>query len=161
MPSFLAAAPETPMSTWYKPKKIGIWAIIGRQEANGLVPCFLYSAICSCAIAWRESWSFFPLYLACSFARSPCMAFIPRIDLIWRINRGMVTARITRVRQIMHSTQVKPEDGSIPILVKIVWKNHSTADTANLKGQRIMSKMFTGVFLLMTRLSLCRNLDNR
>ena len=62
MPSFAAAAPETPMSTWYKPKKIGIWAIIGRQEANGLVPCFLYSAnLLLCHRLGGTSWSFLPL----------------------------------------------------------------------------------------------------
>ena len=44
-----------PESTWNSAKKNGIWISIGRQAENGLVPCFLYRAICSCAMAWRES----------------------------------------------------------------------------------------------------------
>ncbi|MDI2020681.1 hypothetical protein PJL18_01190 [Paenarthrobacter nicotinovorans] len=46
---------EIPDNTWNRAKKNGIWINIGRQAEKGLVPCFLYSAICSCAMAWRES----------------------------------------------------------------------------------------------------------
>src|SRR5699024_5790013 len=58
------AMSERPFSTRKSEKKIGICSSRGRHEENGLVPDFLYSAICSCAIAWREAESVLPLYFA-------------------------------------------------------------------------------------------------
>ena len=64
MPLPLSAAVVMPERTVKRAKKNGIWISMGRQAENGLVPCFLYMAICSCAMAWRDSWSVLPLYLS-------------------------------------------------------------------------------------------------
>lgn len=66
------------LSTWKSAKKKGDWKRIGRHEANGLVPVRLYRSIVSWVIAWRDSGSVLPLYLAWIFCISGWMRRIRR-----------------------------------------------------------------------------------
>ena len=130
-----------PESTWKSAKKKGIWISMGRQAENGLVPCFLYSAICSCAMAWRESWSVLPLYLSCIFFRSGCSSCMPRWALICLTKTGIRAARMTSTSPMMDRVQVQPLAAGMPMALSPSWKPTMMAETSHLNGAKIVSKM--------------------
>ena len=134
------AALVMPDSTWNRAKKNGIWMSMGRQAENGLVPCFLYMAICSCAMAWRDSWSVLPLYLSCSFFRSGCSSCMPRCALICLTNTGIRAARITSTSPMMDSVHVQPFAAGRPMAVSPSWKPTIMTETSHLNGNMIVSK---------------------
>ena len=113
---------------------------MGRQAENGLVPCFLYRAICSCAMAWRDSWSVLPLYLSCSFFRSGCSSCMPRWALICLTNTGIRAARMTSTSPMMDRVHVQPLAAGMPMALSPSWKPTMMAETSHLNGNMIVSK---------------------
>src|SRR6478609_6288644 len=140
MPVPPALAELIPESTWNRAKKNGIWISMGRHAENGLVPCFLYMAICSCAMAWRDSWSVLPLYLSWSFFRSGCRSCMPRWALICLTNTGIRAARITSTSPMMDSVQVQPLAAGRPMALSPSWKPTMMMETSHLNGNMIVSK---------------------
>ena len=106
-------------------RKIGICTRIGRQEANGLVPVSLYSAIVSAASRSR-SWPYF----FCSSLTLGWISCMLRLDLICLTNNGISIARTTSVRPMIDSAQVPPASGSSPSSVKSQCQPTMIADTA-------------------------------
>ena len=137
IPWFWPAAELMPESTWKSAKKNGIWISMGRQAENGLVPCFLYSAICSCAMAWRDSWSVLPLYWSWSFFRSGCSSRIRRWALTCFINTGIRAARMTSTSPMMDRVQVQPPAPGIPMALSPSWNPTMIAETSHLNGAKI------------------------
>ncbi len=135
------AAVLMPESTWNRARKNGTWISMGRQAENGLVPCFLYIAICSCAMAWRESWSVLPLYLSCSFFRSGCSSRIRRWASSCFRNTGIRAARITSTSPMMDSVHVQPSAAGMPTALSPSWKPTMMTDTSHLNGNMIDSKV--------------------
>src|SRR5687768_3805438 len=140
MPSPLSRAVLMPERTVKSAKKNGIWISMGRQAENGLVPCFLYMAICSCDMAWRDSWSVLPLYLSWSFFRSGCSSCMPRWALICLTNTGIRAARMTSTRPMMDRVHVQPEASGMPMALRPSWKPTMMMDTSHLNGNISVSK---------------------
>jgi hypothetical protein len=129
-----------PERTWYRAKKNGTWISMGRQAEKGLVPCFLYKAICSCAIDWRESGSVRSLYFSCSVFRSGCRSRIRRWASSCFKNTGIRAARINRTSPMMESVHVQPLAGGMPTALSPSCKPTITADTSHLNGTMTASK---------------------
>src|SRR6478672_3395289 len=136
----LVAAAVMPERTWKSARKNGIWISIGKHAENGLVPCFLYMAICSCAMAWRESWSVLPLYLSWSFFRSGCSNCMPRWALICLTKTGIRAARMTSTSPMMDSVHVQPLAAGRPMALSPSWKPTMMMETSHLNGNMIVSK---------------------
>src|SRR5450756_1923747 len=100
------------MSTRNRAKKIGDWASIGRQDANGLVPCFLYSSMVSRVIASRDAGSLRPLYFFCSACSSGESICMPRAALICFTKSGIKMTRMMITRPTIDSAQLRPDFGS-------------------------------------------------
>ena len=92
------------LSTLNSAKNTGIWMMIGRHPANGLVPASFHSAIIS---VLRRSLSF--LYLACSSFICGCRALMARWLLICLTNSGNKSRRIAIVSSTIDSAQAAPE----------------------------------------------------
>jgi hypothetical protein len=140
IPSPCRANMLMPDRTWNSARKNGTWISIGRHAEKGLVPCSLYRAICSWAIAWRETASLFPWYFSCSFIRSGCRSRILRWAFTcWR-NTGIRAARMTSTSPMMDRVHVQPLAAGKPMALSPSWKPTMIADTSHLNGTMISSR---------------------
>ncbi len=105
-------------------KKIGIWRISGKQDANGFVPASRYSFIVSSPRRCR-SWPYF----FCSSFTLGCSSCMLRCDLICFTNSGISRIRITMVRPTIDSAHAQPPSLSRNKLKKL-WNASMIAEIA-------------------------------
>ncbi len=129
-----SAMPARLLSTRKSAKNTGAWSSTGRQEAKGLVPCFLYSAMVSRLMASRDAGSFLFLYFFWIAWSSGCTICMPREARICLKNSGIMIVLMTMTRPTIDRIQATPAPSGSPTKTKSLWHRNMIQATTHSRG---------------------------